>query len=194
MPNSLITNSKPLASPSDPASLSPMEFLKYSQTPSGSKRIQHLLSSGDENVKARIIQSAVLSDLEEMTRCPPSCKVVQKLISCLDPDIREQLAILISKQFSDLDLHPLGHQAVLALLAVGSRDQRDMVTYQLEREEILLDLLRTSRDHSLCSLRQFQVLLPVWKVGCHPLGVSQDVQWEGQVVSPWRRRSWTTWS
>lgn len=121
-----LTNSKPLVSPSDPASLSPMEFLKYSQTPSGSKRIQPLLSSGDANLKARIIQSAVLSDLEEMSSCPLSCKVVQKLISCLDPDIRELLAILIIKQFSDVDLHPLDHQAVVALLAVGSQDQRDM--------------------------------------------------------------------
>ena len=106
-----------------------MEFLRYSRTPSGSKRI---LSSGGDNHDV---------DLMEMTGSPISCQVVQKLLSCLDPAMRDQLATTISKQFSDLALHPFGHQPVLALLAVGSQDQRDMLTYQLEREDILLDLL-----------------------------------------------------
>ena len=89
--------SKPSVFPPDPSSLSPMEFLRYSRTPSGSKRI---LSSGGDN-----------HDVD------------------------------LSKQFSDLALHPFGNQPVLALLVVGSQDQRDMLTYQLEREDILLDLL-----------------------------------------------------
>ena len=77
-----------------------------------------------------------------MTGSPISCQVVQKLLSYLDPAMRDQLATTISKQFSDLALHPFGHQPVLALLAVGSQDQRDMLPYQLEREDILLvDLL-----------------------------------------------------
>eukprot|EP00090_Calanus_glacialis_P020794 TRINITY_DN32104_c0_g1_i2.p2 TRINITY_DN32104_c0_g1~~TRINITY_DN32104_c0_g1_i2.p2 ORF type:complete len:140 (-),score=53.36 TRINITY_DN32104_c0_g1_i2:34-453(-) len=109
-----------------------MEFLRYSQTPSGSKRIQHLLSSGGDNHDV---------DLIEMTGSPISCQVVQKLLSYLDPAMRDQLATTISKQFSDLALHPFGHQPVLPLLAVGSQGQRDMLTYQLEREDILLDLL-----------------------------------------------------
>ena len=122
--------SKPSVFPPDPSSLSPMEFLRYSRTPSGSKRI---LSSGGDNHDV---------DLIEMTGSPISCQVVQKLLSYLDPAMRDQLATTISKQFSDLALHPFGHQPVLALLAVGSQDQRDMLPYQLEREDILLvDLL-----------------------------------------------------
>ena len=60
------------------------------------------------------------SDLMEMLSSPLSCQVVQKLLSCLDPDMRDQLAIPIIKQMPDLAVHPFGHQAVLALLAVGS--------------------------------------------------------------------------
>jgi hypothetical protein len=98
-----------------------------------------------------------------MTGSPISCQVLQKLISCLDTAMRDQLATTISKQFSNLVLHPFGHQPVLALLAVGSQDQRDMLTYQLEREDILLDLLLDKKGSFLPQAsRQFQALLPVW--------------------------------
>ena len=69
-----------------------MEFLRYSQTPSGSKRIQHLLSSGDDNHNVDLIEMG----------SPISCQLVQKLLSCLDPAMRDQLATTISKQFKEV--------------------------------------------------------------------------------------------
>merc|ERR1719318_1719897 len=99
---------------SDPTILSPLEFLNHCQTPAGSERIKNLLSSGNEMVRARILQSVLSRDLMEMLSSPLSCQVVQKLLSCLDPDMRDQLAIPIIKQMPDLAVHPFGHQAVLA--------------------------------------------------------------------------------
>ena len=57
--------------------------------------------------RARILKSVVSSDLIEMMISPMPCLVVQKLLSCLGPDMRDQLAIPIIKQMSDLAVHPL---------------------------------------------------------------------------------------
>ena len=52
--------------------------------------------------RARILKSVVSSDLIEMMMSPMPCLVVQKLLSCLGPDMWDQLAIPIIKQMSDL--------------------------------------------------------------------------------------------
>ena len=49
----------------------------------------------------------VSSEVIEMMINPLPCQVVQKLLSCLGPDMRDQLAIPIIKQMSDLAVHPL---------------------------------------------------------------------------------------
>ena len=76
--------------------------------------------SQSEIVRARILQSVVSSDLMEITSSPLSCQVVQKLLSCLLPDMRDQLAIPIIKQMPNLAVHHFDHQAVLAPGSVGS--------------------------------------------------------------------------
>ena len=67
----------------------------------------NLLRSGNEMVRIRILHSVVSSEVMEMMISPLPCQVVQKLLSCLGPDMRDQLAIPIIKQMSDLAVHPL---------------------------------------------------------------------------------------
>eukprot|EP00092_Neocalanus_flemingeri_P020850 GFUD01022588.1.p1 GENE.GFUD01022588.1~~GFUD01022588.1.p1 ORF type:complete len:1341 (+),score=457.64 GFUD01022588.1:113-4024(+) len=122
-------------------------FLSYCQTPPGSEAVQHLLNNGDQETKERIFQSVMSCDLLDMVTNHQSCQVVQKLCSCVGHDMLEKLVIPVSKQFITLSLHPSGHQAVLAVLAVASQDQRNMITSQLESENTLLQLLKDKHGY-----------------------------------------------
>ena len=119
-------------------------------------------------------------DLMEMVVSPLSCQVVMKLCSCLEPDKLEQLVVLISKQFLSLSLHPVAHQAVLAVLAVASQDQRNMIASQLVRESTLLELLMDKQGYFVVqrclpylqsgTLSSISTSLEcrVVEIGCHP--------------------------
>eukprot|EP00092_Neocalanus_flemingeri_P038355 GFUD01041758.1.p1 GENE.GFUD01041758.1~~GFUD01041758.1.p1 ORF type:complete len:673 (-),score=215.29 GFUD01041758.1:7-1743(-) len=117
-------------------------LLSYCQTTPGSEAVQHLLNNGDQETKERIFQSVMSCDLLDMVINHQSCQVVQKLCSCVGHDMLEKLVIPVNKQFITLSLHPSGHQAVLAVLAVVSKDLRNTITSQLENDNTLLQLLK----------------------------------------------------
>ena len=172
--------SSPQSTPDLTRTKSPKEFLSYSQTPHGSQTLQGILNSDDQATKESIVQSVMSSDLMEMVVSPLSCQVVLKLCSCLEPDKLEQLVLFISKYFPSLSLHPFGHQAVLAVLALASQEQRNMITSQLESENTLLELLMDKQGYFVVlrclpylqsgTLSSIVTSLEcrVVEVGCHP--------------------------
>ena len=129
-----------------------------------------------------ILQSFLSVDLMELLCTSFSCQVVQKLCTKVTNVQLGHLVVPISDEFLRLSSHPTGHLTVLSVLAVGSQEQRDRFTSQLEDNEVLLMMLR-DKFGSFVVQRCLPYLQPqfrtlacmvrclhdrVVELGCHP--------------------------